>query len=185
LCSEQECFLILVCARSGDVGLGEPDFGNNSGSCGRGAKRHLIFIQSPSSLSIWNDDGTTFSASPCTDLSGRWQIVDPMAALKYGLTAISMERASNVSSIFDLTEDLLVSATAGEGALFCLPTGDCRLNLTASTRGNRSVQLHFPRAGITNDRVYRFAPFPDASANDLALGRYAGFGTRTLVMVRE
>ena len=96
-----------------------------------------------------------------------------------------MERASNVPSIFNLTEDFLVSGTAGEGALFCLPTGECQLNLSAPARGNRGARVYFPRAGITNDRIYRFTPFPDASANDLALGHYAGLGTWTLVMVRE
>jgi len=67
-----------------------------------------------------------------------------------------MERASNVPSIFNLTEGFLVSGTAGEGALFCLPTGECQLNLSAPARRNRGARVYFPRAGITNDRIYLY-----------------------------
>jgi len=183
LFSDDECFRIVVCERSGDVGLAESDFGNNTGFCGRGAKKHMVFMDSPSSLSIWNQDEFQLTAVDYADLTGSWRIVDPLAPLKYGLTGIVLERASRVPS--SLTEDFLVSGAAGKGRLFCLPSGECRLTLNEPARGNRGMQLNFPRRGITSDRIYRFTPFPDASAHDLALGYYAGLGTWTLVMVRE
>jgi len=182
---EEECFEILVCEQSGDIGLGTSQFGNNSPSCGRGAKRHLVFMGSPSALSISNEDGTGFGAVDFTgELSGRWQIVDPLAALKYGLTGIVLERATYAGSGSSF-DSYRVSGIAGKGEFFCARNADCQLTLSAPARGNRSIQLNFPRSGITGDRIYRFTPFPDASANDLALGHYAGLGTWTLVMVRE
>ena len=182
---EEECFEILVCEQSGDIGLGTSQFGNNSPSCGRGAKRHLVFMGSPSALSISNEDGTGFGAVAFTgELSGRWQIVDPLAALKYGLTGIVLERATYAGSGSSF-DSYRVSGMAGKGEFFCARNADCQLTLSAPARGNRSIRLNFPRSGITGDRIYRFTPFPDASANDLALGHYAGLGTWTLVMVRE
>jgi len=180
---EKECFQILVCEQYGDIGLGRSQFGNNSPSCGRGAKRHLVFMGSPTSLSIVNEDGTGFSAQQYYgDLSGRWQIVDPLAPLKYGANGIVVERALVDGS--RQGESYRFSGSAGEGVLF-VSYPDAQLALTKPARGNRGMQLNFSPSGITSDRIYRFTPFPDASLDDLALGHYAGLGTWTLIMVRE
>lgn len=99
-----------------------------------------------------------------------------------GATSIVVERALvNGSAQGEISR---FSGSAGEGALFA-SYPHARLTLTTPARGNRGMQLNLPQREISSDRIYRFTPFPDASAHDLALGYYAGLGTWTLVMVRE
>lgn len=178
----EECFEIRVCRQHGDIGLGTSQFGNNSPSCGAGSKQHVLFAESPSVLTIWNEDGSTIIAFEPQLIFGKWQIVDRAVQLKYGSTGIAID--DNSYSRNNFSEGYSFNGSAGRGAIVC-NYRSCRLNLRAPARGNQGIELDFPMVGITHDRIYRFTPFPDVPAIDLARGNYSGLGTWTLVMVRE